>query len=184
MKFYDTICAVLFVKLPNFRNGSAKDFYSTNLYKNIAICINIVEDTSDHITIHKAKGSGYENVKLLSKPTSTQTKNIIKTEQQQEYITKEIIETKNNDYYELLLRFESFENIQDYIEKRLADCDGTLKAEDVRIYTEILTKVSTPLENWESISQEEFFDRIIIKFVSCHSHFIPFETWSSTNELS
>ena len=65
MKFYDTICTVLPVKLPTFRNGAAKDFYSRILYKNIAICINIVEDTSSHVTIHKAKGSEYENVLVI-----------------------------------------------------------------------------------------------------------------------
>jgi DNA helicase-2/ATP-dependent DNA helicase PcrA len=65
MKFYDTICAVLSAKLPTFRNGAAKDFYNNNLYKNIAICINIAEDTSNHITIHKAKGSEFENVLVI-----------------------------------------------------------------------------------------------------------------------
>jgi DNA helicase-2/ATP-dependent DNA helicase PcrA len=62
MEFYDTVCLVLTARLPAFRNGAAKEFYSSNAYKNVAICINIVEDNSRHITIHKAKGSEYENV--------------------------------------------------------------------------------------------------------------------------
>lgn len=65
MKFYETICTVLSVELPSFRKGAAKDFYSNHLYKEIAICINIVDDTSSHITIHKAKGSEFENVMII-----------------------------------------------------------------------------------------------------------------------
>ncbi len=43
----------------------AKEFYENTHYKSIAICINITEDISSHITIHKAKGSEYENVMLI-----------------------------------------------------------------------------------------------------------------------
>ena len=66
MNFYNIFCSLLEIKLPAFKKGAAKDFYSGNLYKNIAICINIVEDTSSHITIHKAKGSEYENVLVIN----------------------------------------------------------------------------------------------------------------------
>lgn len=65
MEFYETICTVLSPKLSSFRNGAAKDFYNKYYYKDIAICINIVEDTSRHITIHKAKGSEYKNVMII-----------------------------------------------------------------------------------------------------------------------
>lgn len=65
MQFYDVICSNLNANLPGFRKGNAKDFYEQNSYKSMAICINIVDDTSNHITIHKAKGSEYENVMLI-----------------------------------------------------------------------------------------------------------------------
>ncbi len=65
MKFYEVVCLTLNANLSGFRKGAAKDFYENTLYKNIAICINITEDISNHITIHKAKGSEYKNVMLV-----------------------------------------------------------------------------------------------------------------------
>lgn len=65
MKFYDLICRTLNATLSGFRKGAAKDFYENTLYKSVAICINITEDNSNHITIHKAKGSEFENVMLV-----------------------------------------------------------------------------------------------------------------------
>lgn len=50
------------VQLSNFRTGSIKSFYENIPYIDLALCVNIVEDISDHITIHKAKGAEYENV--------------------------------------------------------------------------------------------------------------------------
>lgn len=53
------------VKLSNFKAGSIKSFYENTLYSNLVLCVNIVEDTSNHITIHKAKGDEYENVFVI-----------------------------------------------------------------------------------------------------------------------
>ena len=50
------------VQLSSFRAGAIKSFYENTLYGNLALCVNIVEDISNHITIHKAKGAEYENV--------------------------------------------------------------------------------------------------------------------------
>lgn len=50
------------VQLSNFKTGSIKSFYENTLYINLAVSVNIVEDISNHITIHKAKGAEYENV--------------------------------------------------------------------------------------------------------------------------
>lgn len=50
------------VKLSNFRPGAIKSFYENTSYINLALCVNITEDISNHITIHKAKGAEYENV--------------------------------------------------------------------------------------------------------------------------
>lgn len=67
MKFYDVLCFTLDIKLSSFqKKGKANEFYRTNMYRDLAICINIVEDTSSHITIHKAKGSEYENVLVIN----------------------------------------------------------------------------------------------------------------------
>ena len=65
MDFYKIICSILNPNLSGFRKGNAKDFYERNSYKSMAICINIVDDTSNHITIHKSKGSEYENVIVI-----------------------------------------------------------------------------------------------------------------------
>lgn len=65
MKFYNVVCSTLGANLSGFRKGAAKEFYENTHYKSIAICINITEDISSHITIHKAKGSEYENVMLI-----------------------------------------------------------------------------------------------------------------------
>lgn len=65
IKFYDVICLTLNVNLSGFRKGAAKNFYENTLYKSLAICINITEDTSNHITVHKSKGSEFENVLLI-----------------------------------------------------------------------------------------------------------------------
>ena len=50
------------VQLSNFRPGAIKSFYENTSYINLALCVNITEDISNHITIHKAKGAEYENV--------------------------------------------------------------------------------------------------------------------------
>lgn len=65
MQFYNVICLTINANLSGFRKGRAKDFYEQNSYKSMAICINIVDDTSNHITIHKAKGSEYKNVMII-----------------------------------------------------------------------------------------------------------------------
>lgn len=65
MMFYDTICRLVNIKLSGFKKGATKNFYEKTPYKSMAICINIIDDTSNHITIHKAKGAEYENVILL-----------------------------------------------------------------------------------------------------------------------
>ena len=65
MNFYNTLCSTLDIKLSGFRKGQIKDFYENTLYKNVVICTNIIEDTSNHITIHKAKGAEFDNVFVI-----------------------------------------------------------------------------------------------------------------------
>ncbi len=47
------------------RAGGIQDFYVNNTYKQLAVCVNIVEDNSLHRTIHKSKGDEFENVMLI-----------------------------------------------------------------------------------------------------------------------
>jgi DNA helicase II / ATP-dependent DNA helicase PcrA len=65
MEFYNTIKP--HVSMSGFRAGAAQDYYNTNSYKHLAICINFKDDTSHHRTIHKAKGDEFENVLLVPK---------------------------------------------------------------------------------------------------------------------
>lgn len=51
--------------LSNFKAGNPKDFYDNTHYKSLALCVNIIEDTSNNITIHKSKGAEFENVLLV-----------------------------------------------------------------------------------------------------------------------
>ncbi len=51
--------------LSSFRAGKPKNFYDNTDYKSLALCVNIVEDTSSNITIHKSKGDEFKNVLLV-----------------------------------------------------------------------------------------------------------------------
>jgi DNA helicase-2/ATP-dependent DNA helicase PcrA len=51
--------------LAQVSGGNIKPFYEKYTYKQIALCVNIVEDLSQHKTIHKAKGSEFDNVILV-----------------------------------------------------------------------------------------------------------------------
>ena len=53
------------VQLSNFKTGSIKSFYENTSYIDLALCVIIVEDISNHITIHKAKGAEYENIIVI-----------------------------------------------------------------------------------------------------------------------
>ncbi|MGG0718213.1 ATP-dependent helicase [Robertmurraya massiliosenegalensis] len=63
MEFYNILKT--HISMAGFKAGAAKDFYNTNSYKHLSICINFKEDISDHRTIHKAKGDEFENVLLI-----------------------------------------------------------------------------------------------------------------------
>lgn len=65
MDFYNVACRFLDFKISGFNKGKIKDFYEKALYKNVAICVDIIEDTSNHITIHKAKGAEFKNVFVI-----------------------------------------------------------------------------------------------------------------------
>lgn len=64
--FYKSeIDSVYPIATANFRAGAIKTFYENNTYEQVAVCVNIKEDSSHHRTIHKAKGAEFENVLLI-----------------------------------------------------------------------------------------------------------------------
>ena len=53
--------------ISDLRNGTAKTFYDSHTYQQLALCVKIAEDVSQHKTIHKAKGDEFDNVLLILK---------------------------------------------------------------------------------------------------------------------
>jgi DNA helicase II / ATP-dependent DNA helicase PcrA len=53
------------ISMSSFRGGATQVFYNSHFYKDLSRCINYKEDTSEHRTIHKAKGDEFENVLLI-----------------------------------------------------------------------------------------------------------------------
>ena len=62
LKFYELIEPLSDKKLSAVKSGKVKNFYECTNYQSIAICMNIPEDISEHITIHKSKGNQFKNV--------------------------------------------------------------------------------------------------------------------------
>ncbi len=66
MTFYNLLKAESGIeKLSNFKAGRPKNFYDDTNYQDLALCVNIAEDTSNNITIHKSKGAEFKNVLLV-----------------------------------------------------------------------------------------------------------------------
>jgi DNA helicase-2/ATP-dependent DNA helicase PcrA len=55
------------IKVPSFKQGKAKNFYETHIYKTLSSCVKTDEETSYHRTIHKSKGDEFDNVLLVLK---------------------------------------------------------------------------------------------------------------------
>ncbi|WP_446788356.1 UvrD-helicase domain-containing protein [Macellibacteroides fermentans] len=54
-------------QIPKPRKGDIFEFYSSISYRQMAVCVNIIEDNSLHKTIHKSKGDEFDNVILILK---------------------------------------------------------------------------------------------------------------------
>ncbi|MDU1854637.1 MAG: ATP-dependent helicase [Clostridium baratii] len=67
MNLYELIKSNFDSSLTNFKNGKPKEFYNGHKYKELAICINQIEDKSNNKTIHQSKGDEFENVILIKK---------------------------------------------------------------------------------------------------------------------
>ena len=66
LPFYELILPFASRKIPAVQRGKVKNFYETTDYQSMALCVNIPEDMSNHITIHKAKGNQFNNVFVVS----------------------------------------------------------------------------------------------------------------------
>lgn len=51
--FYKIVQECIKPSISNMKTGNIKTFYETNTYQNLALCVKIPEDISDHKTIHK-----------------------------------------------------------------------------------------------------------------------------------
>lgn len=67
LHFYNIIKSDIKPEISKLVRGAAKTFYEDYTYEQIALCVNISEDTSEHRTIHKAKGDEFDNVLLILK---------------------------------------------------------------------------------------------------------------------
>lgn len=69
-EFYLIIKAEVKSDISSLRSGKARTFYEGHTYQQMSLCVRIVEDTSLHKTIHKAKGDEFNNVLLILKKES------------------------------------------------------------------------------------------------------------------
>lgn len=54
-----------FSNISNISKGSAKTFYESHNYQDMALCVHVPENLSSHRTIHNAKGDEFNNVLLI-----------------------------------------------------------------------------------------------------------------------
>lgn len=65
LEFHSYIVTTFLIKLAGFKAGGIKTFYGNHTFEELALSVNIIEDTSYHRTIHKAKGAEFKNVLLV-----------------------------------------------------------------------------------------------------------------------
>jgi len=64
--FFVLVRAEVKTNITNLGSGAAKEFYVTHSYQDMALCVKIPEDISQHKTIHKAKGAEFDNVMVVA----------------------------------------------------------------------------------------------------------------------
>lgn len=69
-EFYLVVKTDIKNDISDLRSGAARTFYEGYTYLQLSLCVRIVEDTSAHKTIHKAKGDEFDNVLLILKEES------------------------------------------------------------------------------------------------------------------
>lgn len=63
--FYTFVKSEINKDISDLRNGAAKTFYENHTYQQLALCVNVPEDITQHKTIHKSKGDEFDNVLLV-----------------------------------------------------------------------------------------------------------------------
>ncbi len=63
--FHSIVKSEIKFDISKLANGAAKSFYEGHNYQQLALCVKITEDISNHKTIHKAKGDEFRNVLII-----------------------------------------------------------------------------------------------------------------------
>ena len=70
MDFYNIVKSEVKPDISKFASGAAKTFYEGHSYQQLALCVKITEDLSNHKTVHKAKGDEFDNVLVILRDES------------------------------------------------------------------------------------------------------------------
>lgn len=70
LDFYTIVKSEIKPDISKLASGAAKTFYERHSYQQLALCVKITEDLSNHKTIHKAKGDEFHNVLVILKDES------------------------------------------------------------------------------------------------------------------
>ena len=70
LDFYTIVKSEVKPDISKLASGAAKTFYEGHSYQQLALCVKITEDLSNHKTIHKAKGDEFNNVLVILRDES------------------------------------------------------------------------------------------------------------------
>jgi len=70
LDFYTIVKNEVKPDISKLASGAAKTFYEGHSYQQLALCVKITEDLSNHKTIHKAKGDEFDNVLVILRDES------------------------------------------------------------------------------------------------------------------
>lgn len=65
LEFSRLVADLADISFPNVTRGKVKTFYEKNTFISLYLCVRAVNEDSDYLTIHKAKGNEFDNVLLL-----------------------------------------------------------------------------------------------------------------------
>lgn len=69
-EFYSLIKNKVRPEISRLREGAPKTFYENYKYRQLALCVNIIDDKSKYRTIHKSKGDEFDNVLIVLKSST------------------------------------------------------------------------------------------------------------------
>ena len=70
LDFYTIVKSEIRPDISKLAGGAAKTFYEGHSYQQLALCIKVTEDLSNHKTVHKAKGDEFDNVLVILRDQS------------------------------------------------------------------------------------------------------------------